>query len=491
MRLDSTVPAIRVATQNERPVRPEGEYVLLWMIGARRTRWNFALDRAIGWARELDRPLVVVEPLRVDYPYASDRFHHYVIDGMADHARAFAHESVTYVPWVERLAGDGRGMLEAYAQHACVVVTDDTPIPFLRGMVRAAAGRVQVRLEAIDSVGLLPLRAAPQVFGYAHAFRRFLQKTLPTHLGHAPAAVPFDGVTLPRLAALPDAVSARWPGLSPNALENPSSWVGSLPLDHSVTALRERGGDEAARAQLTRFVRTGLLRYGDRSHPDLDAQSGLSGWLHFGHLSAHEVFGAIADHAGWTPARLAAKPTGSRDGWWNVGPEADGFLDELVTWRELGHVRAHLTDDGARYEGVAGWARASLEEHASDPRPELYDLTTLERAGTSDPVWNAAQRQLRAEGRIHNYLRMLWGKKVLAWSPHPAEAFERLVYLNDKYAIDGRDPNSYSGIGWVFGSYDRPWAPQRPVYGQIRYMTSDSAQKKLKMKAYLARWSRP
>ena len=138
MRLDSTVPAIRVAAQNERPVRPEGEYVLLWMIGARRTRWNFALDRAIGWARELDRPLVVVEPLRVDYPYASDRFHHYVIDGMADHARAFAHESVTYVPWVERLAGDGRGMLEAYAQHACVVVTDDTPIPFLQVQPRGA-----------------------------------------------------------------------------------------------------------------------------------------------------------------------------------------------------------------------------------------------------------------------------------------------------------------------------------------------------------------
>nr|MDQ3034090.1 deoxyribodipyrimidine photolyase [Myxococcota bacterium] len=194
---------------------------------------------------------------------------------------------------------------------------------------------------------------------------------------------------------------------------------------------------------------------------------------------------------GWTPARLAEKPTGKRDGWWNLDAPSDSFLDELVTWRELGAVRCHHTDDFMRYEGLPAWARATLEAHASDPRPAIYDRATLVRGETDDPVWNAAQRQLVSEGRIQNYLRMLWGKRVIAWTRHPREAFDLLVELNDRYAIDGRDPSGWLNIGWVFGAYDRPWGPQRPIYGSVRYMTSDSAKRKLRMREWLATWSEP
>jgi deoxyribodipyrimidine photo-lyase len=231
-----------------------------------------------------------------------------------------------------------------------------------------------------------------------------------------------------------------------------------------------------------------LSRYAEqRNHPDADATSGLSPWLHFGHLSAHEVFARVTDAEGWTPDQLAGAG-GKRAGFWGLGAGAEAFLDQLVTWRELGYVEAARRDDHAAYDSVPAWARRTLARHAGDPREHVYDLEELEGARTGDPIWNAAQRQLVGEGRIQGYLRMLWGKRVIGWSRSAEEACAKLVALNDRWALDGRDPNSYSGILWCFGKYDRPWGPERPVFGTVRYMTSASAARKLRMKAWLARW---
>ena len=167
---------------------------------------------------------------------------------------------------------------------------------------------------------------------------------------------------------------------------------------------------------------------------------------------------------------------------------ADAFLDQLVTWRELGLARATQGSDRVVWDDLPAFARATLEAHASDPRPHVYDLRALEEGRTYDPIWNATMRQLREQGRIHGYLRMLWGKKILEWSAHPREALDTMIALNDRWSVDGRDPNSYSSIGWVLGLYDRPWAPQRAIFGMVRYMSSTAAVKKLRMRAWLARW---
>ena len=476
---------MRVTSVNSAPVSGRGAYVLYWMIAARRTAWNFALDHAILRSKELDRPLVVFEPLRVGYRWASDRMHAFVLQGMRDNAAELAKARITYLPYVERAAGQGKGLLAELAKRACLVVTDEQPGFFLPHMVAAAGKHLPVRLEMVDGNGLLPLRASDRAFPSAALFRRHLQKTLPPHLVAPPAAAPL--AKLPRSVRdgeVAAQVMARWAFTA-------EVDVTTLPIDHEVAPAPYAGGARAAHQTLDRFVETKLAHYGDgHNHPDDDAASGLSPWLHFGHISAHEVASRVWADADWDPARVAdAKVTGSREGWWGLPASHESFLDELVTWRELGYGFCHHRSDYDRYSSLPDWAQKTLGEHATDPRPVTYTPKQMEAAATGDEVWNAAQRQLVAEGRIHNYLRMLWGKKILEWSPTPQRALATLIELNNRYAIDGRDPNSYSGIFWTLGRFDRPWAPIRPIFGAIRYMSSTNTVKKLHIKKYLARWA--
>jgi deoxyribodipyrimidine photo-lyase len=475
------VPPVRIALANDAEVRADGAYVLYWMTAARRTRWSFALDRAVRWARELARPLVVLEALRVDHPWACDRFHAFVIDGMRDNAAAFARAGVTYLPYVEPRPGEGKGLVEVLAKRACVVVTDDAPFFFLGRMLAKTAPRLPVRVEAIDGNGLLPLRAVAQDFAFAHQFRRFVQKTIRPHLV-MPAPDALEGVSM-RPVDL-GAITARWPAAD---LERVA--LAQLPIDHGVPVVEDRGGHGLARARLDAFVKKRLGGYGDRSHPDEHVSSGLSFHLHFGHVSAHEVFARVTESVDWSIAKMAAKANGRRDGFWNASEAADGFLDELITWREIGLARAaHRGRDAIAWDDLPSFAKKTLEAHASDRRAYVYDRAALEEGRTHDRIWNAAMRQLREEGRIQSYLRMLWGKKILEWTRDPREALDAMIALNERWSVDGRDPSSYTNVGWVLGMYDRPWAPERPIYGVVRYMSSDAAMRKLRMKEWLARW---
>ena len=479
------VPTDRVSALNAVPVRPDGELVLYWMTAARRTTWSYGLDHAIARARELGKPLVVLEPLRCDYPWASDRLHAFVLAGMRANAARFAATPIAYHPYVEPTRGAGKGLLAALGARACLIVTDEFPCFFLPRM-QAAAAALPVCIERVDGNGVLPLRAAEIVFPTAHAFRRFIQKRCRDHLVQRPAADPLARLDLPP-AHVPKDILTRWPAAGPELLAADLTALARLPIDHAVVPCRG-GGSAAARAILERFLADGLPRYGDRNDPAAVCTSGLSPYLHFGHIAAHEIFAAILKREAWKPTMLAETAAGGRAGWWGVSPAAEGFLDQIVTWRELGFNMCFHRPDYAEYDSLPMWARKTLAEHAGDLR-RIYSAEQLEAAATHDPLWNAAQRQLVRDGTIHNYLRMLWGKKILEWSPDPQTALATLTHLNNKYALDGRDPNSYSGITWILGRYDRAWGPERPVYGKIRYMSSDNTARKLHVADYLARYS--
>jgi deoxyribodipyrimidine photo-lyase len=485
-----SVPQIRVRTINEQPVNGSGDYVLYWMVSARRPGWNFSLDRAVQWCDTLAKPLLVFEPLRCDYRWASDRFHRFVLQGMATNAEEFSKHDVAYYPYVEPSVEKGKGLLAELAKKAAVVVTDDYPCFFLPRMLEAARSRIATRFEAVDSNGLLPVRAADRAFSRAFDFRRFLQRVLPEHLAAIPNANPLEKMKSVAGASIPKKLLDRWPRATGEQLTGGVDQLAELPIDHSVGPAAFDGGFVPARRRLSQFVRARLFDYeSDRNHPDADATSGLSPYLHFGHVSAHEVFATIAKNEAWRAKHLSSSTGGSREGWWGMSPAAESFLDELVTWRELGFNACQYLPGHDRYDSLPDWAKDSLAKHANDPRPVVYQLDELERAATHDEIWNSAQRQLAREGRMHNYLRMLWGKKILEWSATPQDALDLLIELNNKYAVDGRDPNSYSGIFWILGRYDRAWGPERPIFGKIRYMSSDNTARKLRLKDYLQRYS--
>jgi deoxyribodipyrimidine photo-lyase len=484
----TSIPALRIRTLNDRPVNPSGAFVLYWMIAARRTRWNFGLQRATEIACALKKPLLILEAVRCDYQWASDRFHRFLLDGMRANAAAVSRTPATYYPYVEERRGEGRGLLRTLSDAAAAVVSDWHPGFFFPRMLSAGAAQSAVAFEAVDSNGLVPLAAAERAFPVARSYRAFVQRTLREHLAHLPLEEPLRMLGDPRLAQLPPAVAQRWRPAGAKLLEGSASLLAPLPIDHAVAPAALEGGGPAASRRLARFIDRDLGRYAEEhNHPDADCTSRVSPYLHFGHIGAHEIFSAVMTAERWTTRRLQTASRGAREGWWGTSSSAETFLDQLVVWRELAFNTSEWMPGYTRYSTLPEWARETLEQHVHDVRPHLYTRARLEGAATADVVWNAAQRQLVAEGWFHGYLRMLWGKKILEWSRTPEAALARMAALMDKYSLDGRDPNSYAGYTWVLGRYDRPW-PERPVFGKVRCMTSASARRKLKMSKYLERY---
>lgn len=487
-----SIAAERLHSVNSKPVNSDGRFILYWMVAARRPRFNFALQHAVERAQQLKKPLVVLEPLRLRYRWASDRFHRFLIEGMRANAAAFEGRAVTYYPFVESDVESKSGddsLLAAFAETACEVISDDAPYFFYPAMVRAVAKRLPVRLSLVDSNTVIPMRLAERTFTVAHSYRRHMHRNVIQWLDQMPQADPLEGVSLPKLRQLPPSVTEHWERTDLKRLLSPGG-LHDLPIDHSVAVVETlEGGAVSAQRRWTGFLEQGLGRYDqDRNQPDCDGSSQMSPFLHFGHISAHQLVRDVLASESWRPEKLG-DAIGKNQGFWGTSLAVEGFLDQVLTWRELGfNMAVRHPDRFDNLRSLPDWAKKSIQETARDRRPYLYGLSELEEAGTHDPVWNAAQRQLRQTGRMHNYLRMLWGKLIYQWTESAEQSFEFMEHLNNKYALDGRDPNSYSGILWVLGRYDRAWGPKRPVFGSLRYMTSDSARRKLKLERYLRRF---
>jgi deoxyribodipyrimidine photo-lyase len=484
-------PDIRVKPANDGDVNQNGDFVLYWMTAFRRTEWNFSLQRAVEWARELKKPLVVFEALRVGYQWASDRFHLFAIQGMADNAKRLKRKPVLYYPYLEPKPDAGKGLVAELAKRSCVVVSDDFPGFFLPRMIHSASSQIDVRFELVDSNGLLPMRAAEKVFVRAFDFRRFLQKNLRAHLDEFPEPDALVGVRLPKLEKWPTTITRRWPMAKLSEFVDKPHKLSKFSINHEVGITQTVGGSRAANRRLRSFIDGQLTRYNEsRNRPEQEVTSGLAPYLHFGHISAHQVFAETMAFSGWSPGKIASKANGSAEGWWGASPQVESFIDQLITWREVGYNMCWQRNDYDQYESLPNWAQKTLAEHAKDRREFVYSLEQFENSQTHDELWNAAQRQLVHEGRIHNYLRMLWGKKILEWSASPRDALDIMIELNNKYALDGRNPNSYSGIFWILGRYDRAWGPERPIFGKIRYMSSQNTARKVKVKQYIQKYGK-
>ena len=460
----------------------KGQYILYWMTAQRRVEYNYALEYAVHMANTLHKPLIIFEPLRCDYQWANDRFHAFVIEGMHNNHADTLETNATYIPYVEKQAGTLHSVCATLVEQASMVVCDMYPCFFLRSLPQKLANSLgaqfATKFVSIDGNGIFPISATPNEFTTAASFRRFLQKNIIPHLHRYPVEKPLS--YLEHKLEIPYSIKAMLPTIEE---------LSTYPIDHSVPKAQMLGGRHTAKAKFQHFLHHNLPQYHlDRNNIEKDPSSGLSPYLHFGHISSLEIVKNILEKYQWTSKQASPKAHGSREGWWNTAPEVEAFLDQIITWRELGFVFCHHVQNYMDYETLPSWAKITLAEHAEDPRPTIYTLEELECSQTHDAIWNAAQNQLRQTGMMHNYLRMLWGKKILEWSPSPEKALEILIHLNNKYALDGRDPNSYSGIFWTLGRFDHAWT-ERTIFGKIRYMTSDSTSKKMDVNAYVQQYT--
>lgn len=449
----------RVVQLNDKPVNSRGRYVLYWMQMYKRVENNHALAWAIRKANQIKLPLVVYEGLKYYYPWASDRIHTFIIEGAEEKRIEFERLGVRYIFYLQKDESSPKNTVARMAKDAALIVTDDYPCFIIPEHNRRIAGRAEIAVHAVDSNGIIPISKFEKEEYAAYTFRPKMNKLLPNYLK------PFAEETVDRASVDLD---VDCPETSVIA-ETISELVSECDIDHSVRPSRTyHGGTVNARMRLKKFVEEILLDYVlARNKSEIDGSSRLSSYLHFGFISPLEIALAVTN---------ADAPQESKD----------AYLEELIVRRELSF---NLCYRNLRYDSLAAlpaWAHETMREHIDDERQFIYSLEELENAQTHDELWNAAQREMVATGEMHNYVRMLWGKNVIAWSPTYEIAFETLVHLNNKYCLDGRDPNSYAGILWCFGKHDRPWF-EREVFGKIRYMASHSTGKKFDSKKYIER----
>jgi deoxyribodipyrimidine photo-lyase len=451
----------RVRALNDARVRASGELVLYWMQMYRRADDNAALAYAILRANELGLPCVVYESLRPDYPFASDRFHTFVLESARDVAAGLAARGVRHAFFLPTTADEAKGVLAKLSERAALVVTDDYPSFIVPAQNAALARRATCPVFVVDDNAIVPLALFPKDEIGARTLRPKIARMQAEWL--RPLDEPALRVASPERLQLPFE-PVRWGKVEVADL------VRACAIDHSVGAVEETpGGAKAAEARAVSFTRERLSAYGpDRNDPSRPGTSGLSPYLHFGMLSARRL-------------ALLARDAGASRG---VDESTTAFLEQLIVRRGLAFTFARNNRQHREYDALPAWAKKTLAEHASDPRPADVSVEELTDARSPDPLWNAAQLELRTRGVIHGYARMLWGKLPLSWMKNPRDVHAALVMLNDRFALDGRDPDGYANIGWCFGLHDRPW-PSRAIFGAVRCMTSKSARNKHDFEGYI------
>lgn len=455
----------------------------------RRLTSNHALDFALYLSGKYKKELIVFEPLRSDYDHSSERLHKFIIEGMCDNCESAEKIGISYWPYIETPDQPAAGLMKRLSSDACAIVTDDYPCFIIPEQISAISGKVDCRMIAVDSNCFIPL----SLYGSFASAARILRPRIHKEFSNA-----FLFQARKKILKK-DLISVNQPAKPPFTL-----FGGTLEeIEHILKKVRFRknikpapgirGGSKEAKKIFSAFVSKKLKGYSDKRNnpapPEITPVSGMSPYLHFGHISVEEIVPEVLNFdskKGWSPDDLNESFRGKNEGFFHKNPSVNSFLDEILTWRDIGYLMFwEKKESGKDLAILPDWLKRNNEKHRKDKRDYLYSQEVLEEGKTHDEVWNSAQKELIHTGRIHNYMRMLWGKKVIEWTRDVEEAFRILEELNNKYAYDGRDPNSYTGILWCFGLFDRPWFPERNIFGSIRYMSSDSTKKKFKIADYL------
>lgn len=447
----------RVQLLNDKSANTQGKYILYWMQMFKRTEYNHALDFAIEQANERKLPLVVYEGLKFYYPWASDRIHTFILEGVEEKRKEFEKRGIKYIFYLQKDEKSPKDTVAKIAKDAVLLVTDDFPCFIIPNHNKAIVKKAEIPVYAVDSNGVIPMSRFEKEEYAAYTIRPKIKKMLGDYLK------PFEEK---KVLVKADKIKIDCPDTEVTE-KNLAKLVSECAIDHSVKPSPVyHGGTANGRKRLKKFVKNILEDYDEaRNKPEKDGSSRISSYLHFGFLSPLEIALAVKD---------ADAPKASKD----------AYLEEIIVRRELSY---NLTRFNPAYDSLKclpDWVQTTMREHIDDKRETIYSLEELERGETYDELWNASQREMLATGEMHNYVRMLWGKLVIGWTRSYEEAFEILVHLNNKYCLDGRNPNSYAGILWCFGKHDRPWM-ERPVYGKMRYMTSGSTGKKFDSKKYI------
>jgi deoxyribodipyrimidine photo-lyase len=440
---------------NHEPIDPDGKHVLYWMQASQRTRFNFALEYAVGRANELGKPLVVCFGLMDDFPEANERHYAFLLDGLADVHDGLRDRGIKFVV----RHGPAYDAALHFGRHASLIVCDrgyTNHQKKWRDRVADAAGRLVVQVESdvvvpVDEASQKHETAARTIRPKIHRlWDRYLVDLKPGKVQHPSLSLDVAGNL--------DVTAGR-------------ALLKKLKLDTSLEPVdRFTGGETAAQKILADFTKHELSGYSEnRNEPAGQHSSTMSPYLHYGHISPVQIALAVKQQAG-IPA-----------------DDRDSYLEELIVRRELSMNFCQFEPRYDRYEAIPSWAQKSLAEHRNDKRPHLYTRKQLQAAETHDPYWNAAQIEMAKTGFMHNYMRMYWGKKILEWSATPQEGFDTTLRINNRYLLDGRDPNSFANVSWIYGTHDRPWGPARAIFGLVRYMNAAGLERKFDIDRYVAR----
>ncbi|MDD2371173.1 MAG: deoxyribodipyrimidine photo-lyase [Firmicutes bacterium] len=433
----------RIKFLNELPII-DNLYIIYWMVNAQRCDYNHSLEYAISMSNKYKKPLIVFIGAKIDYQFKRQK--DFMLEGLIDVKADLGTRGI------ELMVGDCSGASGIYklSEFACLIVTDKAYIKeeiVERDLVRE---KVNCLFVEVESNLMVPVESASLKEEYSAAT---IRKKIWNEINLLNYDFMKEEVLFPSIDIIEE--------VSFKVINIDQKLIGDTIKKFDMV-----GGSNEARRKLEYFIEEKLKNYSRRNYPSEDWTSGLSPYLHFGQISPIEIYKAVSN---CDETNIA------------------GFLEELIVRRELAFNFIYNNKNYDNYSCLPNWAITTLEKHSEDIREYLYDLSDLEAGKTHDDYWNSAQKELVRSGVMHNYMRMYWGKKIIEWSATPKEAFKRAIYLNNKYALDGFDPNSYTGIAWCFGKHDRPWR-EREIFGMVRFMNDKGLKRKFDMNGYLDKW---